>query len=320
MSINLFIRRAHAERNARIWYARVDEWWRKEQKYNFLDSVGSKDNVTWEEISPDSAFNWLTTGMREEFTTFVPIGDKSDKSDPEAVFETFSNGVKTNRDAWAYNLSTTELTANIRRMIDTYNGDVMRWLHSHLKKEQIDSFVTSDESKIGWSGDLKSAVVDGEMASFGSERIRTAIYRPFVKSHLYFDRLLNNSVYRIPAIFPTGGSESENAAIWLKVGTEWPMFSLAIQNVPDLLPQGGSQVFPFYTYAEDGTNRRENITDWALEQFRVRYGDRFRHQVGLSLRLCPPAPPRVPPALRREPPPRAAPHSLRRLRSIHLSS
>ena len=28
-----------------------------------------------------------------------------------------------------------------------------------------------------------------------------------------------------------------------------------------------------YTYAEDGTHRRENITDWALEQFRARYHD-----------------------------------------------
>jgi predicted helicase len=34
-----------------------------------------------------------------------------------------------------------------------------------------------------------------------------------------------------------------------------------------------SQCFPFYTYDEDGTNRRENITDWALEKFRERYGD-----------------------------------------------
>jgi len=33
-------------------------------------------------------------------------------------------------------------------------------------------------------------------------------------------------------------------------------------------------VLPLYTYAEDGTNRRENITDWTLEQFRDRYGDR----------------------------------------------
>jgi predicted helicase len=31
--------------------------------------------------------------------------------------------------------------------------------------------------------------------------------------------------------------------------------------------------FPFYTYAEDGTNRRENITDWALSQFRDHYAD-----------------------------------------------
>jgi len=36
---------------------------------------------------------------------------------------------------------------------------------------------------------------------------------------------------------------------------------------------GGSQCFPFYTYNEDGTNRRENITDWALEQFRAHYKD-----------------------------------------------
>lgn len=35
----------------------------------------------------------------------------------------------------------------------------------------------------------------------------------------------------------------------------------------------GSQCFPFYTYDEDGTNRRENVTDWALGHFREHYGD-----------------------------------------------
>ena len=33
------------------------------------------------------------------------------------------------------------------------------------------------------------------------------------------------------------------------------------------------QCFPFYTYDEDGTNRRENVTDWALGRFRSHYGD-----------------------------------------------
>jgi predicted helicase len=34
-----------------------------------------------------------------------------------------------------------------------------------------------------------------------------------------------------------------------------------------------AQCFPFYTYDEDGSNRRENITDWVLEQFRTHYSD-----------------------------------------------
>jgi predicted helicase len=51
------------------------------------------------------------------------------------------------------------------------------------------------------------------------------------------------------------------------------MFALTANSIPDLLPQGGSQCFPYYTYNEDGTNRRENITDWALEKFREHYED-----------------------------------------------
>ena len=34
-----------------------------------------------------------------------------------------------------------------------------------------------------------------------------------------------------------------------------------------------TQCFPFYTYAEDGANRRENLTDWALQEFRAHYHD-----------------------------------------------
>jgi predicted helicase len=46
--------------------------------------------------------------------------------------------------------------------------------------------------------------------------------------------------------------------------------------IPDLhlcASADGFQCFPFYVYAEDGSNRRENVTDWALEQFRMHYDD-----------------------------------------------
>jgi predicted helicase len=52
---------------------------------------------------------------------------------------------------------------------------------------------------------------------------------------------------------------------------------LATDKLPDLhlcASTDGFQCFPFYTYDEDGGNRRENITDWALEEFRSHYKDK----------------------------------------------
>jgi predicted helicase len=34
-----------------------------------------------------------------------------------------------------------------------------------------------------------------------------------------------------------------------------------------------TQCFPLYTYDEDGSNRKDNITDWGLEQFQSHYKD-----------------------------------------------
>ena len=42
----------------------------------------------------------------------------------------------------------------------------------------------------------------------------------------------------------------------------------------NLMSIDSAQCFPFYTYDEDGTNRRENITDWALTEFRSHYGQK----------------------------------------------
>jgi predicted helicase len=47
----------------------------------------------------------------------------------------------------------------------------------------------------------------------------------------------------------------------------------AVPDIHILASKDAFQCFPFYTYDEDGTNRRENITDWALDQFRRQYDD-----------------------------------------------
>ena len=70
-------------------------------------------------------------------------------------------------------------------------------------------------------------------------------------------------------------AEAENKAIALTaIGSEKPFMAIAIRGVCDLHLVGagaGAQCFPFFVYDEDETNRRENVTDWVLEQFRTHY-------------------------------------------------
>ena len=114
----------------------------------------------------------------------------------------------------------------------------------------------------------------GAIAEYVKHKVRTSLYRPFTKSNLYFDRTINDVVYVFPSIFPTPETESENRVIGLTaLGSKKSFHCLMTQQLADLHLTGDSQCFPFYTYDEDGTNRQENITDWALTEFRTHYND-----------------------------------------------
>ena len=63
VSINFFIkRRGNANSQAEIFYARVDEFWRKEDKYRYLDSKEHYRNIEWKSITPGQRYTWLTEG------------------------------------------------------------------------------------------------------------------------------------------------------------------------------------------------------------------------------------------------------------------
>ena len=124
--------------------------------------------------------------------------------------------------------------------------------------------------KTGSKQDLKR----GEILDFSQDKVRTALYRPFIKSNLYFDRMMNQRVYVFPSIFPTPETEAENCVICVGGYGRKEFAVLMSKSIPDLnFYADPQQSFPFYTYDEAGGNRRENITDWALEQFRAHYGD-----------------------------------------------
>ncbi len=282
VSINLFVKtnRPQSE-TTRIFYYRTDEFWKKKQKFDFLNEHENVGSIEWQTIQPDKRYTWLTEGLHEEFETFIPMGTreaKVAKDDVDGViFKTYSNGVKTNRDAWACNFSRNALTENMERMIDFYNEQVVKWERREERDANVDDFVVSDDKKIKWSSSLKQKLKRRQISKFSDVKIRWSLYRPFTKSNVYFDRMITERVYVFPSIFPTMKTEAQNRVIIVSDHGFRSGFNTLMTNlIPDVHILAASDAFqclPFYTYEEDGNNRRENITDWVLEQFRGHYED-----------------------------------------------
>ena len=281
VSINFFIKKAdNTDSQTRIFYACVDEFWRKEDKYDYLNSKQHYQNVEWERMTPDKRNTWLTEGLHAEFDTFIPMGNKAMKAAKGTatgvIFKTYSLGVSTNRDAWVYNFNRNRLAENMSGMIENYNAEVARWGQRTDRNANLDDFVVSDDEKIKWSSTLKRKVQSSQFATFTDAKIRQSLYRPFAKLNLYFDRIMNDRVLVFPSIFPTFETEKENRVICVpSIGGRtdfWCYFTNVVPNLT-ITSTDGTQCFPFYIYDEDGTNRRENITDWALTQFRTHYND-----------------------------------------------
>ncbi|MBD2480668.1 type ISP restriction/modification enzyme [Planktothrix sp. FACHB-1365] len=280
VSINIFIRknRANQSKNTKIYYASVGEFWRKEEKLGYLDQSQNHSNIEWSLINPDQKYTWLTEGLQDDFESFIPIGNKEtkDKSINEsAIFRNYSSGVQTNRDVWVYNFNKNLLVENIKLTIENYNHQVYQWKTKRTPKDTVDSFVIYDDTKIKWSSRLKECLNSGSTADFNGEKIRLSMYRPFSVQFLYFDEIFNHRRGQFAYIFPTPDTEKENQVIAVTNHSQIP-FLVQITNCIPSLDVGGraGQCFPFYTYDEDGTNRKENITDWSLEQFRNYYQDK----------------------------------------------
>jgi Predicted helicase len=260
---------------AKIFYARVDEFWRKEQKFAYLEEHGHRGNLAWQELKPDAKHTWITEGLESEFDTFLAIGTKEAKAgkatDVEAIFKTYSLGVSTNRDDVVYDFDEIELLKRIEQFCDEYNFEVTRYQRKS-KTVNIDDFLQYD--RIKWSRNLKRELRNQNILEFDRGNIRVGMYRPFTKKYLYFSDIIIDELGKSKLFFPTSKTD-ENQLICVG-GYGRKAFSVFLSNcIPNLnFYADPAQCFPFYTYNEDGMNRRENITDWALEKFRAQFNDK----------------------------------------------
>jgi predicted helicase len=276
--------RANRHSEHELFYYRVPEYWRRLEKTGFLSDKADIFNIEWHKLQPDARNTWITDTLRPEFASFLPIGSREVKASSivevgtfqaKTLFKLYSRGAETTRDNWTYDFNREKLITKVKSMVETYNSELSRWVRAGSPKN-VDDFVLDDERKIKWSSHLKECLVRRIETKFEESSVHHALYRPFCKQFLYFDSILTHRQGRFPNIYPNVVSEQENCVICLTdLASEKPFMALVSNVIADLHVVGAganAQCFPYYTYAEDGSNRRENITDWALAQFQAQYG------------------------------------------------
>jgi len=274
ISVNVFVRSKKARRG--VFLGEVD--WRitRPEKFAILHDAKTIQNASLRPIETDGSGNWHIADNAADFMRLISIGNKQTKSsedkNPEVVFKSYSRGVATSRDSVVYDFDPNILKERIIDFIETYNVEVDRYRRSDHSLEP-DDFV--DYTKLKWSRDLKKHLKNGINTSYNPKHNRVSRCRPFCTMNLYFDSILNEEVYVFPHYFP---SDEPNQVIAVSdVAYRSGVFNVLISDkIIDLhlcYSADSHQAFPYYTYDEDGSNRRENITDWALNQFRDHYQD-----------------------------------------------
>ena len=156
VAITLLVKNPSHTGCAHILYHDIGDYLTREEKLARLQAFEDISGVPWEEISPNEAGDWINK-RTDEFAQFMPMGNKNGGTE-DAMFTTYSGGVKTNRDAWAYNFSKPELLKNMDATIKVYEEQRKEFSKQIdtgiLKKtsQDVDRFVDTDTTKISWDG------------------------------------------------------------------------------------------------------------------------------------------------------------------------
>ena len=299
VAITLLVKNPDAANQGQILFHDIGDYLTKEEKLKIIIRFGSIGGIAksngWQFITPDEHGDWL--GQRDRtFDTFLPIGDKGGDSE-KVLFTNYSNGVKTQRDTWAYNSSPDALALNMNAMIGFYNQEANRFDAAYNKSNRadreavVDDFINSDSYKISWTHNTKQDVVKGKHHSFDASFLVQGLYRPFSAQWLYYCRDFNERVYQMPRIFPMGQVVKNRVIITTGLSASYPSVSMS-ETLPDLnFMEAGAQCFPRYLYDEaaqasddgqadylaetnaTGLKRRDALTDEGLAHFQAAYPD-----------------------------------------------
>ncbi|MBN9644746.1 DEAD/DEAH box helicase [Corynebacterium mendelii] len=225
----------------RIHYRSVGDFLSREEK---LEIVKNSEllSLEWRDIVPNKEGDWLDC-RSEEFDKWPVLADRTGVK--RQYFRIQSGGLKTNRDAWCYNLKIDNLRRSIELLISTFDQAKREFnsvrTYDCAKKVSVveaEQFISSrpdlrDSTLIAWTLELQNKLAVLQDISYDSSSEFYSLYRPFFKSHCYFNKDLNTGTYRLPALFPT--KHHDNVGIYvLGLGAKKPFSVFGTSLIPDL--------------------------------------------------------------------------------------
>jgi predicted helicase len=297
ISIALLVKNSNANRRGQIYYHDIGDDLTCKVKLeaisNFTSIAGIAKIKEWKTITPDQHGDWLKQ-RNSSFSEFVVLGSKKQTTEI-ILFEVFSNGVISSRDAWVYSFSKQKLTSQCQNMVSFYNDEIHRY-DSYIKKGgtevDVQNFVQKDLTRISWGGgNWQTNFKKLKQERFENEAIRVSLFRPFTKTWHYGGKNFNHSFYSMHSILPN--EASVNLVISVSgIGARSGFSALITNMLPNYHALDTGLFFPLYIYDKSDcsikgskkgnanlfaestkieSKRRDAITDEGLAHFQAAY-------------------------------------------------
>jgi len=286
VAILVAAKRAAATGGCTLHYVGVPDYQTAEEKLAGV-AAASLGRLPWQTLTPNDSGDWLNQ-RSGRFSQLTQLVSKNDRSSSEGShFHTYSNGVKTNRDAWCYGFSELRVSSAMRRTIDFFNQQA-------ASSQGLESNLDMDPAEISWSSGLVPRALRGDRYELDGQAFRRFTYRPFCAQWGYFNEAFNDRTGRMRCFFPT--LHHNNAGFYVPApGASAPPFmALMTDSLIDLGAAGisAAQFFPRWTYEkasegdqssllaaasegdvdEWGYRRVDNITDGILAVYQEKFG------------------------------------------------
>ena len=239
IAITILVKNPQATEQDKIYFAAVADYLSREEKLGRLMELGSIINAPLVEIKPDAHGDWLNQ-RRDDFGHFITVDGK--KTDGLAIFDSYSCGVVTGRDAWSYNASKKTLESNFTGCIAFYNAQV-----EALQRDPAGFVRDNDATKIKWNTVLIERLHKlKSVPEYNQSAIIKSLYRPFVALWFYNEKAWVHSVYQMPTLFPS--ADTDNLVIGVVSAGATSFSCLMSAQIPCFDYLEKSQCFPRYLY------------------------------------------------------------------------